>query len=158
MASNPSPVSLPKTTHQMGKAVLVKDKNLNLQLTVNGVREHQGKGVIKPNQGNKWVVVSTTIANKGNKSQTISVVSFEVLDNKNKPYEVALLASALEDVKSPSGEIKPGDEKQGEVAFEVPKAVEDLKLLFFPNRSACEAPTAKSEASGNCERVAVQLQ
>ncbi len=155
----PVPVPLPKTTYKTGEVVSVKDKNLNLQFTVNGIREHPGKGVIQPNPGNKWIVVSTTIANKGQETQTISVVSFELIDSKNNQYEVALLAGALEDIKSPTGQIKPGDEQHGEVAFEVPEGTQGLKLLFQPNRNACEALASKPKASAtfNCEPVAIKL-
>lgn len=155
----PSTVPLPKTTYNMGEVVSVKDTNLNLQFTINGIREHPGKGVIKPNPGSKWIVVSTKIANKGQEAQTISVVSFEVIDSQNNQYEVALLAGALEDIKSPTGQIKPGDERRGEVAFEIPEGTQGLKLLFQPNRNACEALASKPKASAifNCEPVAVKL-
>ncbi|HEY9613377.1 DUF4352 domain-containing protein [Allocoleopsis sp.] len=155
----PSPLPLAKITYNTGEVVSVKDKNLNLQFTVNGTREHPGKGVIQPNPGNKWIVASTTIANKGQQTQTISVVSFELIDSKNNQYEVALLAGALEDIKSPTGKIKPGDEQRGEIAFEVPEGTQGLKLLFQPNRNACEALASKPKASEtlNCEPVAVKL-
>ena len=155
----PSPLPLPKITYNTGEVVSVKDKNLNLQFTVNGIREHPGKGVIQPNPGNKWIVASTTIANKGQETQTVSVVSFELIDSKNNQYEVALLAGALEDIKSPTGKIKPGDEQRGEVAFEVPEGTQGLKLLFQPNRNACEALDSKPKASEtlNCEPVAIKL-
>ena len=158
-ALKPSASPLAKTTHNVGEVVSVNDQNLNVQLTVNGIREHKGKGVIKPNRGNKWLVVSTTIANKGKEAKTFSVVSFKLLDNQNNPYEVALLAASLEDVKSPTGQIKPGTQRRGEVAFEVPESAKGLKLLFQPNRSACEAPDSKSKASEtlNCEPVMVKL-
>ncbi|HEY9834565.1 MAG TPA: DUF4352 domain-containing protein [Stenomitos sp.] len=155
----PSTAPLPKTTHNMGEVVSVKDKNLSLQFKVNGIREHPGKGVIKPSSGYKWIVVSTTIANKGQEAKTFSVVAFELRDAQNKPYEVALLAGALEDVKSPTGPIKPGDERRGEVAFEVPEKAQGLKLLFQPNRDACEAVAgqAKTSETLNCEPVAITL-
>lgn len=158
-ALKPSVSPLAKTTHNVGEVVSVNDQNLNVQLTVNGIREHKGKGVIKPNRGNKWLVVSTTIANKGKEAKTFSVVSFKLLDNQNNPYEVALLAASLEDVKSPTGQIKPGEQRRGEVAFEVPENAKGLKLLFQPNRSACEAPASQSKASEtlNCEPVMVKL-
>ena len=126
---------------------------------VNGIREHPGKGVIKPTPGSQWIVVSSTIVNKGQKSKTLSVVSFELMDIKNNHYEVALLAAALEDVKSPTGQIQPGEERQGEVAFEVPEGATGLKLVFQPNRSACEALTSKPKASEtlNCEAVAIKI-
>lgn len=158
-ALKPSASPLAKTTHNIREVVSVNDQNLDVQLTVNGIREHKGKGVIKPNRGNKWLVVSTTIANKGKEPKTFSVVSFKLLDNQNHPYEVALLAASLEDIKSPTGSIKPGEQRRGEVAFEVPENAKGLKLLFQPNRSACEAPAAKSKASEtlNCEPVMVKL-
>ncbi len=115
--------------------------------------------MIRPNPGSKWIVVSSTITNKGQEAKTVSVVSFELVDSNNNQYEVALLAAALEDIKSPTGQIKPGEERHGEVAFEVPEHTKGLKLLFQPNRSACEALASKPKASEtlNCEPVAIAL-
>ena len=158
-ALKPSPLSLPKTIHDIDIPISIKDKNLDLEFKVNGIREHQGKGVIKPNQGQKWIVVSTTITNKGQTSQTISVVSFGLIDSKNNQYEVALLAGALDDVQSPTGQLSPGDEQQGEVAFEVPEGTKELKLLFKPNGINCEASASKQKTSEslNCEPIVVKL-
>lgn len=158
-AFKPSVAALPKTIHNQGEVISIKDKTLNLQIKVNGIREHQGKGVIEPNPGNKWIVVSSTIVNKGQEPKTLSVVSFELRDSKNNQYEVALLAAALEDIKSPTGQIKSGEERQGEVAFEVPEQAKGLKLLFQPNRSACEAVDSKPKVSEtlNCDPVAIKL-
>ena len=158
-ALKPSPLSLPKTIHDIDIPISIKDKNLDLEFKVNGIREHQGKGVIKPNQGQKWIVVSTTITNKGQTSQTISVVSFGLIDSKNNQYEVALLAGALDDVQSPTGQLSPGDEQQGEVAFEVPEGAKELKLLFKPNSINCEASASKQKTSEslNCEPIVVKL-
>ena len=158
-ALKPSPLSLPKTIHDIDIPISIKDKNLDLEFKVNGIREHQGKGVIKPNQEQKWILVSTTIANKGKAPQTISVVSFGLIDGKNKPYEVALLAGALDDVQSPTGQLSPGNEQQGEVAFEVPEGAKELKLLFKPNSINCEASTSKQKTSEslNCDPIVVKL-
>ncbi|MBD1807245.1 DUF4352 domain-containing protein [Microcoleus sp. FACHB-SPT15] len=158
-ALKPSPLSLPKTIHDIDIPISIKDKNLDLEFKVNGIREHQGKGVIKPNQGQKWIVVSTTITNKGQTSQTISVVSFGLIDSKNNQYEVALLAGALDDVQSPTGQLSPDDEQQGEVAFEVPEGTKELKLLFKPNSINCEASASKQKSSEtlNCEPIVVKL-
>ncbi|MBW4546592.1 MAG: DUF4352 domain-containing protein [Symplocastrum torsivum CPER-KK1] len=158
-ALKPLPLSLPKTIHDIDIPISIKDKNLDLEFKVNGIREHQGKGVIKPNQGQKWIVVSTTITNKGQSSQTISVVSFGLIDSKNNQYEVALLAGALDDVQSPTGQLSPGDEQQGEVAFEVPEGTKELKLLFKPNSINCEASSSQQKSSEtlNCEPIVVKL-
>lgn len=155
----PSPLTLPKTIHEIGIPISIKDKTLNLEFKVNGIREHPGKGVIKPNQGQKWIVVSTTITNKGQTPQIISVVSFGLIDGKNNQYEVALLAGALEDVQSPTGQLSPGNEQQGEVAFEVPEGAKKLKLIFKPNSINCEASTSKQKTSEtlNCEPIVVKL-
>jgi hypothetical protein len=158
-ALKPSEPSLSTSNHKIGEVVSVKDKNINVQFTVNGIREHQGKGVITPAPGNNWIVVSTTIANKGQEAKTYSVVSFELIDSKNKQYDVDLLAGASDDIKSPTGELKPGDERRGEVAFEVPENAKGLKLLFKANTSECEAPASQPKASEmpDCEPVVVKL-
>lgn len=158
-ALKPSAPSLPQKTHKIGEVVSVNDKNLNVQFTVNGIREHKGTGVIKPNRGNKWVVASTEITNNGQEPQTFSVVSFEIVDSKDNHYEVALLATTLEDVKSPSGQLSPGEKRRGEVPFEVPENATGLKLLFKPKFSECAAVASKPKASAtlNCEPVVVKL-
>lgn len=151
---------LPKDTRNIGEVIAIKDKNLNLTFSVNGTRKHSGKRVLKPNKGNKWILVDTTIVNQGEKPLILPVVAFKVIDNANKEYEVALLAEALDDVKSPTGEIKPGGEKRGEVAFEVPEKAQGLKLVFNPNINECQAlDAAKSKQSSrlSCTPTFVNL-
>lgn len=143
--------------HRIGEVVAIKDHNLNLQLTVNGTRNHQGKGVIKPNKEHKWIVVDTTIANQGQQPQIIAVSGFKLIDSQNKLYDVALLASALDDIKSPTGEIKPGDKQGGEVVFEVPESAKGLRLVFQP-QLACDAPaSAQASETTNCKPLIVDL-
>ncbi len=157
--SKPSVQPPSKSTYKVGEAILIKDRNFDVQFTVDGTREHQGKKVLKPNKGNKWILVDTTIVNKGQKPETISVASFQLIDSANKSYEVALLAEALDDVKSPTGELNPGDKRRGEVAFEVPEKAQGLKLVFKPNSSECMAPDTKPKASEayKCEPIIVSL-
>lgn len=143
--------------HRIGEVVAIKDNNLNLQLTVNGTRNHQGKGVIKPNKGHKWIVVDTTINNPGQQPQIIALSGFKLIDSQNKLYDVALLASALDDVKSPTGEIKPGDKQGGEVVFEVPESAKGLRLVFQP-QLACDAPASeRASETANCKSIVVNL-
>ena len=158
-ALKPSELPLPQKTHKIGEVVSINDKDLNVQFKVNGIREHKGTGVIKPNRGNKWIIVSTEIINKGQESKTFSVVSFELVDSKNNYYEVALLATTLEDVKSPSGQLDTGEERRGEVPFEIPENATRLKLLFKPKFNECSAIASKPKASAalNCEPVVVKL-
>lgn len=157
--AKPSSPKLQKTTFDVGQLVSVEDKNLYLQLTVHGTREHKGKKALVPNQGNKWILVETTTANKGEKPINLTVVSFGIMDSQNKEYEVALLAGALDDVKIPTGKIAPGDQRRGEVAFEVPKNAKGLKLLFKPNSSDCQAVDPQSKPSKNldCDPIVVKL-
>jgi Domain of unknown function (DUF4352) len=152
--------SLPKTTYRLGETVPIREKNLDLTFTVNGTREHTGKRVLKPNKGDKWILVDTTIVNQGQKPKLLPVVAFQLVDSTNKVYEVALLAGALEDVKSPTGNINPGAIQRGEVAFEVPEKVKGLKLVFNPNSNECNAASAsksKSSSTLKCEPVVVKL-
>lgn len=158
--SKSSEKSLSKDTRNIGEVVAIKDKNLNMTFRVNGTREHSGKRVLKPNKGNKWVLVDLTIVNQGQKSRILPVVAFKVVDNANKEYEVALLAGALDDVKSPTGEIKPGAEKRGEVAFEVPKKAQGLKLLVNPNINECkdlDAAKSKQSSTLSCKPTFISL-
>ncbi|HEY9606940.1 MAG TPA: DUF4352 domain-containing protein [Allocoleopsis sp.] len=143
--------------HRMGEGVAIKDSNLNLQLTVNGTRNHQGKGVIKPNKGHKWIVVSTTIANQGQQPQIIAVSGFKLVDSQNKLYDVALLASALDDIQSPTGEIKPGDKQSGEVVFEVPESAKGLRLVFQPQLACDASASERTSETANCKPVVVDL-
>ncbi|HEY9727056.1 MAG TPA: DUF4352 domain-containing protein [Chroococcales cyanobacterium] len=153
----PSAKSSSQPIHRIGEMVAIKDSNLNLQLTVNGTRNHQGKGVIKPNKGHKWIVVDTTIANQGQQPQIIAVSGFKLIDSQNKLYDVALLASALDDIKSPTGEIKPGDKQGGEVVFEVPESAKGLRLVFQP-QLACDAPaSARALETTNCKPIVIDL-
>lgn len=154
-------ISLPKNTYRLGETVPIREKDLDLTFTVNGTREHPGKRVLKPNKGNKWILVDTTIINQGQKPKLLPVVAFQVVDSVNKQYEVALLAGALEDVKSPTGTINPGAKQRGEVAFEVPEKAKGLKLVFNPNSSNCNEASAqknKSASTLKCEPVVVKLE
>jgi len=157
-AKSSSP-KLPTTTYEVGQLVSIADDNFDVQLTVHGTREHQGKRALIPNQGNKWILVDTTTANKGEKPINLTVVSFGLMDSQNKEYDVALLAGALEDVKMPTGKIDPGAVRRGEVAFEVPKNAKGLKLLFKPNSSDCQAVDSQSKVSKtlNCEPLVIKL-
>ncbi|NEP58233.1 MAG: DUF4352 domain-containing protein [Symploca sp. SIO2G7] len=151
--------SFSPSTYGIGEVIAIKRENLDVQFTVNEMREHQGKGVIKPNQGQKWILVDITLANQGAKPKTFSIVSFELKDSKNQQYEIALLAGALDDVNNPTGEINPGEKLQGEVVFEVPEMAQGLKLVFHPNFSDCSMSTTepKSSAKADCEPIVVQL-
>ena len=148
------PISAP--THSVGEVISITQNNLNLQFTVNSTRVEPGKGVIQPNKENQWVVVDTTIVNQGQQPQTFSVVSFKVIDGNNNTYEVALLASALEDIETPTGEINPGDKRQGQLVFEVPEDTSQLKLLFQLNPIECEEKSTAAKAL-DCQPIVVKL-
>ncbi len=148
------PISAP--THSVGEVISISQNNLNLEFTVNSTRVHPGKGVIQPNKGNQWVVVDTTIVNQGQQPQTFSVVSFELINGNNNTYQVALLASALEDIETPTGEISPGDQRQGQLVFEVPEDTTNLKLLFQPNPIECEEQSTAAKGL-DCQPIVVKL-
>lgn len=158
--SKSSAISVPKDTRNIGEVIAIKDKNLNMTFSVKGTRKHPGKRVLKPNKGNKWILVDTTIVNQGQKPVILPVVAFKLVDDANKKYEVALLAAALDDVKSPTGEIKPGGQKRGEVAFEVPEKVKGLTLVFTPNINECKAlnsSNSKQSSTLSCTPTFISL-
>lgn len=157
--TTPTPTTSPEINYKIGDVIAMADDKINLKFTVNGRRFHPGRGVIKPNKGNKWILVKMTIANQGKEPKKFSVISFALMDSQNKSYDVALLAGSLPDVESPTGEINPGEKRQGEIAFEIPDNVRELKLLFKPNSSIC-AEAAKEQKvlpSVNCEAIVVNL-
>lgn len=156
MTESPATKPISAPTYSVGEVISISQNNLNLQFTVNSTRVHPGKGVIQPNKGNQWVVVDTTIVNQGQQPQTFSVVSFDVIDGNNNTYEVALLASALEDIETPTGEISPGDQRQGQLVFEVPEDTTNLKLLFQPNPIECEEKSTGAKGL-DCQPIVVKL-
>lgn len=147
-----------RSNYSLGEAIAIKQDNTQVQMIVNKIWEHQGKGIIEPNPGQKWIAVDTTLTNQGKEPQTFSIVSFVLEDNQKNQYEVALIANALDDVEPPTGTIPPGEQLQGEVVFEVPQNAAGLQLIFQPDL-ACEPLNEEQKATQpeNCQQIAVKL-
>ena len=156
-----------KLQYKIGETATVEDNHLKLEFTVNGVREHGGIEFLQPQEGHRWLLVSATIINHGEKAEAISLAEFQLADAEGEIYEADIFDGALGDVTSILGQIDPGIERQGSISFEIPRNVEGLKLIFHPNQAACNAFSADSEttlvkkklveASFNCDPIAIAL-
>jgi len=156
-----------KLQYKIGETAAIEDNHLKLAFTVNGVREHGGIEFLQPQEGHKWLLVNTTIINHGKKAEAISLAEFQLADGEGKIYEADIFDGALTDVTSILGQIEPGGERQGSISFEIPRNVQDLKLIFHPNRVACNAFSDDAEttlvkkklveASFNCTPIAIAL-
>ena len=163
-ASEPPPL---KAEYEVGETASIEDRSLNLQFTVNGLREHGGVEFVQPQEGHQWVLVDATIVNQGDKAKSISLADFQLIDSAEKTHETAIFDGALGDVQSLLGKIQPSDKRQGSVLFEIPRSVRGEKLVFQPNRVACEAFAEESnktqakktlvETTFNCQPARFKL-
>ena len=134
-----------KAEYAVGETASVEDRSLNLQFTVNGLREHGGVEFVQPQEGHQWVLVDATIFNQGDKAKSISLADFQLIDSAEKTHETAIFDGALGDVQSLLGKLQPGDKRQGTILFEIPGNVRGEKWVFQPNRVACEAFAEESD-------------
>lgn len=81
-----------------------------------------------PSPGNRHVVVDTEVTNKSDSSQTVSsMMCFELLDEKNKSYDIAITDAAD---KTLDGDVAAGASRRGSLAYEVPETSNKLQLKF----------------------------
>jgi len=110
-------------SYKVGDAVDFND----LTVTVNGVRESEGK-VLKPKDGKKFVVVDVTVENKGKEDKPISsLIQTAMSDGEGYSYTIAL---SDDEKASLNGSVGAGKKLRGEVTFELPKEATDLEFTF----------------------------
>ncbi len=103
----------------------------DLQFSVNDVRTSAGDDFFKPEQGNVYFIVDSTISNLASESANISsLLMFKLVDDEGYNYQVTLGPDTR---GSLDGELGPGRKMRGELAFEVPENVQGLELIFEPN-------------------------
>lgn len=99
--------------------------------TVNGTRESEGSGFLKPKEGNKFFLVDVTVENKSNESKAISsMLMFKLQDSQSYNYNITIFTDQK---GSLDGEIAYGGKLRGEVTFEIPKSETTLKLDVDPS-------------------------
>lgn len=85
--------------------------------------------VITPAPGNRWVAADVEVTNTGSEPQVVSsLVCFEVVDDRNRSYTLALTADAAS--SPPDGEVAAGAARRGMLTYEVPADAAGLRLNF----------------------------
>lgn len=100
-------------------------------LTINEILFPAGDQFIKPNEGNKFIVVDLTIENKGTTAITVStLLQMWLKDDAGRKYDVDLMATSASGGSTPDGEISPGEKVRGQVGFQVPENATGLVFVF----------------------------
>ncbi len=103
----------------------------DLQFSVNEVRTSAGDEFFKPEQGNVYFIVDSTISNLATESASISsLLMFKLVDDEGYNYQITLGPNTK---GSLDGELGPGRKMRGELAFEVPENAQGMELIFEPN-------------------------
>lgn len=84
----------------------------------------------EPGKNKKFVAVDLEVENTGGEPEPFSILlSVTLKDDDNREY-VPDLANGGKTPGAPDGEIAPNDGKRGWVVFEVPKSLDDYRLVF----------------------------
>lgn len=101
------------------------------QVRVHGVTDpvQSTNEFVTPAPGNRWVGVDVEVTNTGTDPQVVSsLMCFEVVDDQNRNYSMALTAEAGS--TPPDGEVAAGEARRGTVTYEVPADAAGLRLTF----------------------------
>lgn len=134
---NTSNTSTPDPTPPTTPAPEPKNKNYaigdtfklgDLQYKVNGIRTTNGNQVMKPKDGNTFLLIDLTIENQGNvESQVSSMMSFKLVDKDGRGQEYSI--GAMTDGKGQlDGSIASGRKLSGELGYEVSKGSQTYEL------------------------------
>ena len=90
-----------------------------------------GKGIIQPKEGYKFVSVDVLIDNRGDVVKEItSVVQMYLKDSTGQQYTFHLGAQSIIDSGLPDNELQPGEKIRGQIGFQVPKNTPGLIFVF----------------------------
>ena len=125
-------------THGIGRSINDGDT----KMTLNRVRytktiheKNNLSSVSAAEAGNQFIIINITIENIGiDKKLQYPVSQFIILDTdeniEKSPYEVDVVASSNLKEYFNGDSIRPGDKRQGELAFQVPEGEKGLHLRF----------------------------
>jgi hypothetical protein len=106
----------------------------DLRMTVNEVTYPEGTDFIQPDEGNRFVVVTVTIENRGDESVLISsLLQTELRDDTGQRYNMSISAIQAADGATLDGEIEPGERLRGQAGYEVPEDATGLVFRFDPS-------------------------
>lgn len=102
----------------------------DIKLTINSIREQESGVLLDPEPGNTYKILNITIENTGAMEIPIStMLAFYILDNSNNRYCVSLTCGTEGNIGKT---LSPRSAMEGEIAFEVNKNADGLKLIFEP--------------------------
>ena len=103
----------------------------DLEFTIKGARWDQGDQFMKPDKGEKWLVLDCEIENKSNESAHLSsLLMFTLYDEDNYSKDMEFFANTK---GSLDGELGAGRKMAGEVAFNVEEGQTRWEFIFAPN-------------------------
>ncbi len=114
-------------TFSIGDTVKMGD----LEFTLKGARWDQGDQFMKPDQGERWLVLDCEIENRSDKSTSISsLLMFTLYDEDNYSMDMEFFANTK---GSLDGELGAGRKMAGELAFNVEEGQSTWEFIFEPN-------------------------
>lgn len=104
-------------------------KYKGLELSVTKVEKSSGKEYEKPKDGMEYVIVTVKYKNTGDEKISYNPYDFKMLNSKGQITDQAFTTIDSNTALS-SGELAPGGEISGTIAFEQPKGDAGLKLQY----------------------------
>lgn len=104
-------------------------KYKGLELSVTKVEKSNGDDFDKPKDGMEYVIVTVKYKNAGEEKISYNPYDFKMLNSKGQITDQAL-TSVDSSTSLSSGELAPGGEISGTIAFEQPKGDAGLKLQY----------------------------
>lgn len=113
-------------------------KYKGLELSVTKVEKSNGDDFDKPKDGMEYVIVTVKYKNAGEEKISYNPYDFKMLNSKGQITDQAL-TSVDSRTSLSSGELAPGGEISGTIAFEQPKGDAGLKLQYTGNWFSSDA-------------------
>ena len=117
-----------KTVFKVGETV----KYNNVELTVTKFKTTKGGEFDSPKTGNEYAIVTVKYKNTGKENIPYNPFDFKIRNSKGQVTDNTYI-SAIEKDKLDSGDLAPGGEAEGSMAFEVPKGDKGLVLQYTGN-------------------------
>lgn len=109
-----------------------------LELSVTKVARSSGKEFDKPKDGMEFIIVTVKYKNVGDEKISYNPFDFKMLNSKGQITDQTFTTVNTETALS-SGELAPGGEISGTIAFEQPKGDTGLKLQYTGNWFSSDA-------------------
>ena len=117
-----------KTVFKVGETV----KYNNVELTVTKFKTTKGGEFDSLKTGNEYAIVTVKYKNTGKENIPYNPFDFKIRNSKGQVTDNTYI-SAIEKDKLDSGDLAPGGEGEGSMAFEVPKGDKGLVLQYTGN-------------------------